>query len=108
MKALSMLMAAAALYALAAPAFAGSGCCAARPAESAASCPVMQAPEGKAQSDCPVMKAPINKGVFADHQGKRVYFCCGSCKGKFLADPDKYVKEMEAAGVQLEKVPSEP
>lgn len=108
MKTTFMLLAVVALTGLAVSASAGGGCCAVRPLESVAGGTAVDTPQGKPQTICPVMKAPVNKGVFADHQGKRVYFCCGSCKSTFLADPDKYVKEMESSGVQLEKVPSEP
>ena len=54
---------------------------------------------------CPVMGGKINKAIFADYQGKRVYFCCGGCPAVFAKDPAKYVKAMEDKGVVLDKTP---
>lgn len=58
----------------------------------------------KAQTTCPLMGGKIDKKMFADHDGKRVYFCCGGCPAKFKKDPAKYVKKLEDAGVTLEEV----
>ena len=57
----------------------------------------------KAQTECPIMGNKINKSLFVDDQGKRVYVCCGMCIGKVKADPEKYIKELEAKGVVLDK-----
>jgi len=57
------------------------------------------------QTKCPVMGGDINRDVFIDHQGKRVYFCCPNCVEKFKADPDKYLKKLEDEGVDLESTP---
>jgi len=46
------------------------------------------------QKTCPVSGEPINKEIFADYQGKRIYFGCVSCKETFLKSPEKYLKEM--------------
>ncbi len=58
------------------------------------------------QTMCPVMNRKINKSLFADHDGKRVYFCCKACVSAFKRDPDKYVKELEEKGITLEKAPA--
>lgn len=58
----------------------------------------------KQQALCPVMGGEINKDIYSDHKGKRVYLCCAMCKPKFEETPAKYIKEMEAAGIALEKV----
>ena len=50
------------------------------------------------------MGGAINKEVFTDYHGQRIYFCCGGCDGTFLDDPDKHLKQMKADGVELEKV----
>jgi YHS domain-containing protein len=60
-----------------------------------------QTASGKAQTICPVMGGNINKDVYADHQGKRVYFCCPACIPEFKKTPEKYLKKLEAEGVQL-------
>lgn len=44
------------------------------------------------QTTCPVMGGKINKELFADHDGKRVYFCCPACLPKFEKEPEKYIK----------------
>ncbi len=33
----------------------------------------------KDQTKCPVMGGLINKNLYADYQGNRVYFCCPPC-----------------------------
>ena len=46
------------------------------------------------QKTCPVMGMAINKDIFVDHQGKKVYFCCPACIDKFEAEPEKYIAEL--------------
>ena len=65
------------------------------------------AQEKKAQTECPVMDGKVNKSLFVDAQGKRIYVCCGGCIGKVKADPGKYIKEMEAKGIVLEETPKD-
>lgn len=57
----------------------------------------------KAQTLCPVMKGPIDKTQFVDYDGKRIYVCCGGCLAKIKKDPAKYVKQLEAEGITLDK-----
>lgn len=59
------------------------------------------------QTNCPVMGGRVNKQVYADYQGKRVYFCCPKCKATFQKDPAKYLKKLAEAGVEVAKTPSE-
>jgi len=54
------------------------------------------------QTLCPVMGGEINKEFYADHDNKRVYFCCPGCKEPFLSEPEKYLEEMQSEGVQVE------
>ena len=54
---------------------------------------------------CPVNGEKINKEVFADYEGKRVYFCCAACVEKFKADAKAIVAKMEADGIALDKAP---
>lgn len=60
---------------------------------------------GKPQVNCPVMAGKIDKKVYADYQGKRVYFCCTGCLDAFKKDPEKYIKQLESEGVVPEKSP---
>ena len=47
------------------------------------------------QTTCPIMEGnKINKNVFVEYKGKKVYFCCADCKAKFLAEPEKYVAKL--------------
>ncbi len=65
-------------------------------------------PEPKKQTNCPVMqRQPIDKSLYIDVQGKRVYVCCKGCINQIKADPDGYIKPMEATGVVFEKAPAE-
>ena len=59
------------------------------------------------QMNCPVMGGKINKEMYADYQGKRVYFCCSGCVEAFKKDPEKYMEKMEKQGVVLENAPIE-
>jgi YHS domain-containing protein len=47
------------------------------------------------QTTCPIMEGnPINKALFVEYKGKKVYFCCKGCPEKFLADPEKYIAKL--------------
>ena len=59
------------------------------------------------QTICPICKGSINKSLHVDYQGKRVYFGCAGCPEKFMVNPDKYMAEMKAEGVELESAPAE-
>jgi len=61
---------------------------------------------GITQTICPVMGNPINKDIYTDYKGKRVYFCCNACVGTFNKDPEKYMKKMADEGVKLEDAPA--
>ena len=61
----------------------------------------------KAQTECPIMGNKINKNLFVDAQGKRIYVCCGGCIAKIKADPEKYIKELEEKGIVLDKATAE-
>ena len=60
----------------------------------------------KEQANCPVMGGKVNKEIYADHDGKRVYFCCAMCIDTFKKDPAKYLKKMGDEDVS--KVKTEP
>jgi YHS domain-containing protein len=61
--------------------------------------------EVKKQTICPVMGNEVNTNLFVDHQGKRVYVCCKACLKKVTATPEKYIKQLEAEGITLDKTP---
>lgn len=59
----------------------------------------------KKQTNCPVMKDnPINEKLYVDVEGKRIYVCCEGCIAPIKADPKKYIKQLEAQGITVEKV----
>ena len=48
------------------------------------------------QQYCPVMEGmPVDRSIYADHDGKRVYFCCAGCIGAFQDDPERYMEKLE-------------
>ena len=63
--------------------------------------------EGKPQTTCPVMKgSPVStNSLHVDADGYRIYVCCGGCVDAVQADPAKYIKQLQAEGVELEKAP---
>jgi Cu(I)/Ag(I) efflux system membrane fusion protein len=46
------------------------------------------------QKVCPVMGGKINKDVFIEYKGKKVYFCCPGCESQFLKNPQKYIDKL--------------
>ena len=46
------------------------------------------------QTMCPVMNAPINKDIFVEYEGKKVYFCCPGCPEEFQKNPEKYLGKL--------------
>ena len=50
------------------------------------------------QKTCPVMDGAINKELYTEHKGKKVYFCCPGCKEKFEKEPDKYISKLPQFG----------
>ncbi len=63
--------------------------------------------EGAEQSKCPVLGGTVNKRVYADYQGKRIYFCCPPCIMQFQKDPDKYMEQMKKQGIVPQDAPQE-
>ena len=46
------------------------------------------------QEKCSVMGGKINKDVYTDYNGRRVYFCCKSCVPSFSKDPETYLTKL--------------
>ena len=57
------------------------------------------------QTTCPVTGGKIDKSLYVDHDGKRIYLCCKNCIAPVQKDPAKFIKAMEDSGVVLETVP---
>ncbi|MHC4308919.1 MAG: heavy metal-binding domain-containing protein [Planctomycetota bacterium] len=46
------------------------------------------------QTTCPIMGMAIDKKVFVEYEGKKVYFCCPGCEDKFKEEPKKYLAKL--------------
>jgi len=46
------------------------------------------------QTTCPVMGGAINKDIFIEYNGKKVYFCCPGCEDQFKKEPEKYIAKL--------------
>ena len=72
----------------------------------AAEPPMMEKPlAGKTQEACPVRGGKINKDLYTDYKGQRIYFCCPECIGIFKKDPEKYLQKMREQGIIPEASP---
>ena len=60
----------------------------------------------KHQEKCPVMGEKVDHKLFVDASGKRIYVCCNECVATVKKDPAKYIKQLEAQGITLDKTPS--
>ena len=60
--------------------------------------------ELKPQTVCPVMGGKVNKDLYVDAQGKRIYVCCGGCIGAVKKDPAKYIEKLHQQGVKVAKL----
>lgn len=58
------------------------------------------------QKECPLSGEDIDKKVYADYKGRRVYFCCSKCKAKFEKDPTKYLAKLPGEQPAPTSVPS--
>jgi len=68
--------------------------------------PVLAADAPKPQAICPVLGGNVDKGVYTDYKGQRIYFCCQGCIADFQKNPEKYLQKMKEQGVQPEKAPA--
>ena len=46
------------------------------------------------QTTCPVMGGAIDKNIFVEYKGKKVYFCCKGCVAAFQKEPEKYIAKL--------------
>lgn len=48
------------------------------------------------QTTCPVSGKKLGENkVYRDWEGRRIYFCCDMCPPKFMAEPQKYLGNLE-------------
>jgi YHS domain-containing protein len=49
------------------------------------------------QKTCPVSGETLeDRIVYSDYEGRRIYFCCKKCQGKFADNPSEYLKNLDA------------
>jgi hypothetical protein len=58
---------------------------------------------GKPQSVDVFSGKPVNRGVFGDYNGQRVYFCCPTSKATFDASSQAYLEAIKARGITLDR-----
>lgn len=58
------------------------------------------------QTKCPVSGQPINPTAVAEHDGKKVYFCCPNCPKAFAADPEKFKTKLPQLADKDEGLPA--
>lgn len=61
----------------------------------------------RVQTVCPVMNKPVDRTLFVDAGGKRLYVCCEACVKIAGQSPAKYMAKAEAGGVVLDRAPAE-
>ena len=65
--------------------------------------PKLQAP--KTQATDALSGKPINRNVYVDYKGKRVYFCCDDSKQSFKKNPAVFLRRFKEQGVILANTP---
>ncbi len=55
-------------------------------------------PEAVLDPVCGMRVDPRETAAHADHQGRTYYFCCQSCAGRFVEDPDRFLDPARGAG----------
>ena len=77
------------------PAVVASGTTATKPAELAI------------QTTCPIMKGKaINKNLFVDYEGQRIYVCCGGCLADVKKNPQSAIAELKKEGQKPAAIPA--
>lgn len=62
----------------------------------------------QAQTNCPIMGGAINKKLFVEQDGVRIYVCCGGCIAPVKKDFAAIRAKLEKQGVTLETVKPAP
>ncbi len=64
--------------------------------------------EAPGQALCPIMGRTINPAQYVDHEGARVYVCCGTCLRRAKADPGAALQKLREKGVVPAKAVDKP
>jgi YHS domain-containing protein len=57
------------------------------------------------QKTCPIMGGAIDKNLYLDFKGKRIYVCCGGCIDAVKKDPEAALKKLAELGEYAVNVP---
>ncbi len=60
------------------------------------------------QALCPFMQRPIDPKRYVDHEGERVYVCCGFCLRRAKANPAAAVEKLRKQGIAPTKAGDDP
>jgi YHS domain-containing protein len=66
--------------------------------------PVAVVQQLKPQTTCPVQGDPIDKNLYVDYNGKRIYVCCKGCLAEVTKDPEKQIKKLASMGQSVETI----
>jgi YHS domain-containing protein len=58
----------------------------------------------KPQTSCPVTGEAIDRKLYVDYKGKRIYVCCASCTTQVRQDPEKYMRKLARMGQSVETI----
>ncbi len=67
-----------------------------------------EAPATRLQTHCPVMNLPIDRSLYHDHAGLRIYVCCPGCLDEVRERTGEIIAEHAAKGIVFERTPEEP
>ena len=54
------------------------------------------------QTTCPIMGGAINKDLYVDKDGKRIYMCCAGCTYEITNNFEEMIKKLEENGEKPE------
>lgn len=57
------------------------------------------------QTKCPVMGGDIDKSLYVDACGKRIYLCCAACEDAVRTEPEKYIRKIQQRGESVTDTP---
>ena len=60
----------------------------------------------KPQTTCPMMGGKVDRSLYVDAKGYRIYVCCAGCLDAVRADPQKAIEKLKAKGEKPEKLPA--
>ncbi len=64
-----------------------------------------QGAELKPQVNCPIMGGAVNRELYVDHEGKRIYVCCPPCLAAVRANPAAALEKLAELGEYAVDVP---